>query len=176
MPESARVLTLEAEVQKFRVECERYFNGAVAVPPEELAQDIRETIREIYGVGELDTPERFRLSGIVARFNALDERFNRRLREQATGPPRASAPPAVAQPRPASGLVLDDGSPVEASQALFRQLYGDASAARAEAFHHYLRQRAAEIRATTGCTQVRFEVRTEEGRRKLVARPVGSSS
>jgi len=177
MSETSQLQLLKTEVQRFRIESERYFNGAVAIPPEQLAQDIREAIRDIYSVGELDTPEQFRLNGIVARFNALDERFNRRFREHETGSrPPQSPPPTVEKPDLEHGIVVDEYSSADTSHTLFDHIYSNQPAEKADAFHHYLQRRAAEIRAKTGCSQVRFRVQTTNGHRKLVARPVVDSS
>jgi hypothetical protein len=96
---------LNREVQQLRVDFERFFNGALPFPPEELRGRVQAQIRHLRGLSNGATAvDSFRLSDLEARFNSYNELFNRRLRDVEEGRhpaarPAPPPPPGVTIPR-----------------------------------------------------------------------------
>jgi hypothetical protein len=176
----ARLARVGDLVERFRIEAERYFSGAVELPPEELRAQIQRALRDLRSVTLRSAVEQFRMSSLEARFNTLTELYGRRLRdrEEGRGAAARARPLVAAQPRydPEAGIVVGrepDGAAVE---ALFAGLARAGGAARLDldSFRGYLEKQAAEIRAKTGAERVQFRLAQEEGKIKLKARPVRS--
>ena len=171
---------LERDIRQLKIDFERYFNGGLPIPPEDFRQAVRQQIQKLRSQRLRALVDRFRLNTLEARFNTLDELFNRRLREREEG--LAGAPPAarLAAPTPRHydpyrGIVVGEAAPPEAIKALYKELYDDATPT-AEAnfrrFHTYLLGQMATIRERSGCDEVSFRIANEEGRLKLKAKPV----
>ncbi len=169
---------LDQSIQQLKIDFERFFNGGLPIPPEDSRQAVRRQIRSLRSTPILALVDRFRLSTLEARFNTLDELFNRRLREHEEGPataPRRLAPPTPRQYDPYKGIVVGEAPPPEAIQALYRELYDDdtpTADASFRKFQTYLLGQMAAIRERSGCTEVKFRVATEGGAVKLKAKPV----
>lgn len=185
-PETAaldpRLVELGRLVDKFRVDAERYFNGAIPVPPEDLRLAVQRAFRDLRNAQLRSAVEQFRLSGLEARFNVLSETYGRRLRdrEEGRGPPRAPGAAAAAEPKrydPEQGVVLGRSADPEAVEALFAGLARGGAAGRLDldSFRNYLARQADEIRSKTGAEQVQFRLAREDGKIKLKARPVGGA-
>jgi len=174
----ARYLRLEAAVEQFRIDIERFFNGALLVPPEDLRSRIQRELREIRVGAAKGAVEQFRLGSLEARFNSLSELYGRRLREREEGR-SAVAPRAVPEaPRHdvRRGVVLSSRLEADAVEALWQGLAAAGGAARLEleTFRGYLARQLDEIRTRTGSASVQFRVVREGGRLKLKAKPVGA--
>lgn len=169
--------SLEARVRSFRIECERFFNGALPIPPEGLRDQVRARLRQLQERPGLNHADRFRINQIEARFNSYVELFNRRLREQEEGRSRAAIQAAQ---ETGSRFDLEQGVEVgpnvegEVVEALYNGLSKSAGSPRfdLESFRSYLEEQNAAIRAKTGCTRVRFRLATEGGRTKLKVKPL----
>ena len=103
----SRLQRCEELVEQFRIDIERFWNGALPIPPEELKAKIQREMRDLRGVSLLGALDQFRLGTLEGRFNSLSELYGRRLREREEGRgavvPRAAAPAAPAPIRaPAS--------------------------------------------------------------------------
>ena len=70
---------LEIGIKRLRIDFERFFNGALPTPPEELRQRIHRQIKDLRVEPLLSSAERFRLGNLEARYNTFTERFRRRL-------------------------------------------------------------------------------------------------
>ncbi|HEY0555179.1 MAG TPA: MXAN_5187 C-terminal domain-containing protein [Thermoanaerobaculia bacterium] len=171
---------LNRDVQQLRVDFERFFNGALPFPPEELRGRVQTQIRNLRTLTSSATAvESFRLSDLEARFNSYNELFNRRLRdiEEGRQPAGRQAPPPPAPRRydPAQGVVFADRVDPEAAEALYQGLVsapGDTPRFDLDSFQTYLARQVSAIREKTGCAAVQFRLATEDGKVKLKARPV----
>ena len=172
---------LGRDVQQLRVDFERFFNGALPFPPDELRGRVQAQIRQLRGMSNLATAvDSFRLSDMEARFNSYNELFNRRLRDSEEGrhlAARPAPPPAPRRYDPAQGIVFGDRIDPQAAEALYQGLAaspGDGPRFDLDSFQTYLARQVTAIREKTGCTQVQFRLAAEDGKIKLKARPVAA--
>lgn len=173
-----RLDQLAAGIDQFRVDCERYFSGGLALPPEELRAKLQATLRELHGVQLRAAAEQYRLGSLEARFNSLSELFGRRLREREEGRGFAARPLVAAEPPrhdPRAGVVLSNAGETDAVEAIWSGLASASGGGRKlelETFRGYLAQQIDAIRAKTGAASVQFRIVDEDGKVKLKARPV----
>ncbi len=169
---------LDQDIQRLKIDFERFFNGGLQTPPEEFRQAVQRQIRELRSTPMPVLVHRFRLNTLEARFNTLSELFNRRLREREEG---AVAVASVGRPTPGrydpyEGIVVGRQPAPEAIEALYSELY-ESGGRQAETdfrrFQTYLLGQLTEIRQRSGCAEVKFRVATEGGKLKLKAKPVG---
>jgi len=175
----SKLAQLAEAVEQFRVDAERFFNGGLALPPEELRARVQGMLRELRGVTLRAAADQYRLGSLEARFNSLSELFGRRLREREEGRGAPTPRAAAAPERPAfdarAGIVLRDAGEAAAVEALWSDLAaaGGGKRLELETFRGYVAKQVAEIRAKTGAGAVQFRVVEEEGRLKLKAKPLG---
>lgn len=173
-----RLGQLAEAIEQFRVDGERFFNGNLAVPPEELRTRLQAMLRELRGVQMRAAADQYRLGSLEARFNSLSELFGRRLREREEGRGAHPARPVAASPAreldARSGIELRDARDATAVEAIWSGLAAAGGGRRLEleTFRDYLARQIDEIRAKTGASSVQFRVVEEEGRLKLKAKPV----
>jgi len=180
--DGARLARLEKLVEQFRVEVERFFNGALPVPPEELRTAIQRTLQELRSAAPRGAAEQFRLGGLEARFNVLSELYGRRLRAREEG--RAPKPPARGAQSEAvsydarAGIVLSADEDRDAVEALWAGLATAGAGGRFEldAFRGYIARQVHDIRVKTGSEAVLFRVVQEEGKLKLKAKPISGGA
>jgi hypothetical protein len=172
---------LNRDVQQLRVDFERFFNGALPFPPEELRGRVLAQIRALRASSNGATAvDNFRLSDLEARFNSYNELFNRRLRDTEEGrhpAARHAPPPAPRRHDPAQGIVFGDRVDPEAAAALYQGLVsapGDTPRFDLDSFQTYIQRQVAAIREKTGCAEVQFRLASEDGKIKLKARPVAA--
>jgi hypothetical protein len=172
---------LGRDVQQLRVDFERFFNGALPFPPEELRGRVQAQIRQLRGMSNLATAvDSFRLGDMEARFNSYNELFNRRVRDTEEGrhpAARSAPPPAPRRYDPAQGITFGDRVDPEAAEALYQGLVsapGDTPRFDLDSFQTYLARQVTAIREKTGCAEVQFRLATEDGKIKLKARPVAA--
>ncbi len=170
---------LGRDIQQLRVDFERFFNGALPFPPDELRGRVQAQIRQLRGMTSLATAvDSFRLGDMEARFNSYNELFNRRVRDNEEGRHPAARPaPAPASRRydPEQGIVFGDRIDPQAAEALYQGLAaspGDSPRFDLDSFQTYLARQVNAIREKTGCAQVQFRLAAEDGKIKLKARPV----
>jgi hypothetical protein len=172
---------LGRDLQQLRVDFERFFNGALPIPPEDLRNRVQAQLRQLRNISITTAVDNFRLGDIEARFNSYNELFNRRLRDREEGRQPQAAPPAPPPARrydPEKGILVGDRVDPEAAEALYQGLAsgpGDSPRFDLDTFQTYLVKQAATLRAKTGCTEVQFRVAVEDGKTKLKARPVQGS-
>jgi hypothetical protein len=179
---------LAADVQRLRVDFERFFSGVLPFPPEDLRSRVQAQLRGLRNFNGGSAVDRFRLSDLEARYNSYNELFIRRVRDLEEGRrrtahtlPAAPAPAPAPAPRydPEAGIVIGRQPRPEAVEALYRELTagggGGAAGPRFDlaSFGSYLERQAAAIRERTGCDEVQFRLAAEDGKWKLKARPVG---
>ena len=170
---------LTRDLQQLRVDFERFFNGSLPAPPDELRGRIQTQLRQLRGVNMTSSVDSFRLGDLEARFNSYNELFNRRLRDAEEGrqPARHAPlpPPAARRYDPAKGILFGESIDAEAAEALYQGLAaapGDSPRFDLDSFQTYLARQVAAIRDKTGCSEVQFRLASEDGKVKLKARPV----
>ena len=170
---------LGEEIEQLQLDFRRFFAGDLAIPPDELRNRIQGHIRKIRGQKLNRSVDRFRLTGLEARFNSYSEMFTRRVRELEEGAHRQSvaAPGAAAVAYNAQrGVVLSPGYEPAAAEALFSELGkqgGQPAKMDLLSFRTYLDRQLDVIRQRTGCREVQFRISVEKGKVKLKAKPVG---
>jgi len=167
----------ETMIEQFRIDIERFWNGAMPIPPEDLKTRIQRELRELRGVSLRGALDQFRLGTVEARFNSLSELFGRRLRDREEGRGAAAArvaPPAQPSHDPHAGIVFRGEPDSVAIEALWGGLVASGGGARIEleTFRGYITRQLGEIRIKTGVVAVQFRVVQEEGKLKLKARPL----
>jgi hypothetical protein len=183
---------LAADIRQLRVDFERFFSGALLIPPDELRRRVQARLRQLRTVNTMSAVDRFRLGDLEARHNSYDELFTRRLRDREEGrlrtgqapppPPPAPAPPAGYDP--GAGIVIGPDPDPRAVAALYAGLTavgapgGGAEVPRFDlaSFGSYLQRQAAAIRAKTGCAEVQFRLAAEDGKLRLKARPLSPAT
>jgi hypothetical protein len=171
---------LNREIQQLRIDFERFFNGALPFPPDELRTRVQNQLRHLRSQKGASAVDAFRLGDLEARFNSYNELFNRRVRDQEEGRQPAARPVPPPAPRrydPAQGIVVGDRVDPDAAEALYQGLVtapGEAPRFDLDSFQTYLARQVTAIREKTGCTQVQFRLATEDGKVKLKARPVAA--
>lgn len=167
---------LADRIQDLRVEYERFFNGALLIPPLELQEHIQGLLRRLRGRPMTAFADRFRLTQLEARFNSFVELANRRLREreEGRGAARVARSGDERRPDPRQGVVVGERVATEAVEILYAGLCQGRTPPRfdLDSFRDYLHRQSASIRTKTGCSEVRFRVVDEDGQVKLKARPV----
>jgi hypothetical protein len=169
---------LAERIRVLRIDFERFFNGALAVPPHAQRDRILAALRHLRDQPLLTFADRFRLLQLEARFNSYCELYSRRLREREEGGGAGRvAPPEGPRFDPEEGVVIEERARPEAVEALYQALCraGEGPRFDLESFRIYLDRQTEEIRSKTGCRQVRFRLVEEEGRTKLKARPIKAS-
>lgn len=168
---------LARDIRLLQIEYEKYFNGALPIPPEDFRNRVQTQIRNLRNTTTTSAVDNFRLADLEARFNSYNELFNRRVREREEGRHRAHRPAPVEVRRfdPRKGIVVGETVDPEAAEALYQGLAsgpGDGPRFDLDSFQTYLARQAAAIRAKTGCAEVQFRLADEEGKLKLKARPL----
>ncbi len=173
---------IQKRVERFRIDIERYFNGALPFPPEELRNQIHHDFRLAQDGTMRSAADQFRLSGLEARFNTLSELFGRRLREREEGRGAVTPTPPPTRQRleydPRAGIVLGAQPDDDAVEALWGGLATAGAGAKFEldTFRTYIARQVMQIRTKTGSEAVLFRVVQEEGKLKLKAKPLAGGS
>lgn len=166
------------DLQRLRVEYERFFNGATAIPPEARRDEMESRLRLLRNAPARGAAEQFRLSSLEARFNSYQELWRRRLQNQEEGrtPTRGRTAPTPAFDVE-RGVVARTGIDADAAEALYRRLQQDSDSGLrfdVDRFRGYLESQLTAIRQRTGAEAVRFRLADEGGKMKLKAMPVDS--
>ncbi len=179
---------VERQISRLRIDFERFFSGELKLMPVQSRRRLENLLKRLWEVEVERAADRFRLQMLQERFTTLSELWERKQRLREEGRPlaprevpgRVAAPPA-----PHSGAPGDAGAPAPVKakpRADFRPLFERYRAARQglgedvsrmsyERFEELVRQKAEEIRRRTGTGKLIFEVRTEDGKVRLVGRP-----
>lgn len=164
---------LEHGIYELKVEFERFFNGALPVPPVALKERLQAALSRLRDRPMINFADRFRLQQLEARFNTYGELQNRRLRDREEGRAAAAAPAARPRFDLAAGVVLDDSLRDDAVEALYAGLVaGGGARFDLSSFRSYLTQQLTAIRGKTGCEEVRFRLVQEDGQTRLKAKPI----
>jgi len=181
---------LERAINQLTIEYERFFTGDLKLPPVATIRRLDQTIRRLSDVEPDRAADRFRFQNIQNRLQAVKELWGKRLQARETGrlaagraAAAAAAAPGAAQPTPpATGDASGPESVKTKKRVSFvplferyldarRKLGEDVSRLKYEKFEEQVRRQAEEIRNRTGTTRLVFEVRTIEGKVRLIGRP-----
>jgi hypothetical protein len=165
----------ERDLKRLRVEFEKFFNGALAVPPEEQQQRLASDLRRLRNASQMTAAESFRLNGLEARFNSYCELFGRRQRDLEEGRTAAAKRAALVQrPDPEAGMTVRENLSAEVVESLFEGLCRGAEPPRfdLDTFGRYLGQQLEQIRQKSGNQAVQFRVEREGTKMKLKAKPI----
>lgn len=171
---------LARDIRQLQVDFERFFNGGLPLPPEELRTRVQTQLRNLRNLNMTTAVDSFRLNDLEARYNSYNELFNRRMRdveEGRRGPHKVFAFVEKQRFDPRGGIVFGSDIDPEAAEALYHGLAagaGDGPRFDLDSFQTYIRRQTEAIRQKTGCAEVQFRVAEEEGKLKLKARPVPS--
>ena len=167
---------LAKTLKVLQVEYEKFFNGALDIPPGEEHAKLSKAIRRLRGRKQMTSVDRFRLMQLESRFNSYSELFNRRLRhkEEVGRAAVQSKAENAAKATARNGVVVRDKLAPRDVEALYGELASgnNQGSFDLESFRVYLSRQAGEIRRKTGCREVRFRVVEEGGRTKLKAKPI----
>jgi hypothetical protein len=191
MKHEETIKRLDQEIQTLRIECERFFNGDLKLPPEKARNDLQTSIRSLLNSPLTNYAERFRISTLEAKFNSFNELFLRRMRKLEDGDLLFKAPVAsAARPRPQKkkrkplnrvapvqiAKVLDTEAP---SQETLQALYGEIQKATPsrplpdfQKFSRTLSTQLSKLRTKTGCREVQINCTPNGGKLKLVVKPI----
>lgn len=172
---------LGQDIRRLQVDFERFFNGGLPLPPEELRTRIQTQIRTLRNIKITSSVDSFRLGDLEARFNSYNELFNRRVRDREEGrhrPARFAAAEEKSRYDPAAGIVVGERMDPQAVEALYQGLAGRGEGPKfdLDSFQTYLARQVAALREKTGCSEVQFRLADEDGKLKLKARPVAGKS
>lgn len=162
----------ERELNRLRIDFERFLNGALDVPPVELEQSLVRELQSLRSKAKASV-EQFRLGTVEGKLQSLRERYQRRLRDKEMGHAPIHREPAPSID-PSAGVELRDRVDDAAATALYRALYSESKSVPPdmEKFRSSLARQVASVRQKTGCSAVRLRVVEEDGRPKLKARPI----
>lgn len=163
----------EIEVKRLRREFERYFAGALDLPPKQLEAKVEQQIKRLRAQAK-SPAHQFQTGALEASFGSYRELYNRRVRDQEEGRVQRRTRTEVPLPDPRAGILVRDELPENAVQALYRELYGrvEAPAVGQDQFRKYLHDQAERIRERTGCTGIVFRLEESDGKPRLKARPL----
>jgi hypothetical protein len=186
---------LATSIRQLQARWDMYFSGVEKRPPNEAHARVEKVIREYDRSVIRNNADRFRLQGLVSRFNTLNELWQKRLRAREEGrafglhgrqaavapapPPR---PEPEAPPRPGGsggefrvGDAERDGAAVRALYDRFveeRQRTGEGAAPAYESFRELIGKQTAKILGAKGARAVDFRLDTKDGRVALKAKVV----
>lgn len=186
---------LATSIRQLQARWDMYFSGVEKRPPNEAHARVEKVIREYDRSVIRNNADRFRLQGLVSRFNTLNELWQKRLRAREEGrafglhgrqaavapepPPR---PEPEAPPRPGgSGGEFRVGN-AERDDAAVRALYdhfveerqrtGEGAAPAYESFRQLIGKQTAKILGAKGARAVDFRLDTRDGKVALKAKVV----
>ncbi len=178
---------LERSLRLLGVDYERFFTGDIKRPPVGPRKAIEETLKKL-GNAQIDRlADRFRLQALQSRYTALTELWDKRIQMREEGRLKGFRPltPEELGERPAAPAAVGDDTlstsvkgrrkdlkPLfERYCAARRALGEDVSKIRYERFEELVRRQASDIRRATGARRLVFEVKTQDGKVRLVGRP-----
>lgn len=171
----AQIAQLQQAIERFRIEAEQYFNGALKVPPEESRNNIQRLVRYLQDAN-LRSSEQFRVSNLAARWNTFNEIYGRRLREREEGRTlqvhRPAAPVEAPKPDPFVGVELDRRLSGPGVEVLYQELVSRSGARiDLETFRQQLARQLETLRAKTGTEGAIARLAQEDGKWKLKLKP-----
>jgi hypothetical protein len=187
---------LATSIRQLQARWDMFFSGIEKRPPNEAHTRVEKVIREYDRSVIRNNADRFRLQGLVSRFNTLNELWQKRLRAREEGrafgfhgrraealaPPPPPRPEPEAPPRPGgAGGEFRVGDPQRddaAVRALYdrfveeRQRTGEGAAPAYESFRDLIGRQTTKILGDKGARAVDFRLDTKDGKVALKAKVV----
>jgi hypothetical protein len=173
MKHSAVIDQLERDLRQLHVDFNRYFAGGLELPPELFRDEISKRLQRLRAQGVTGAADRFRLNAVSDRFNALNELFNRRLREELENPTRTKTEEETL-PDVRLGILVDGRPSTSALHALYDAIYSGRSEPRSgfAGFRDHLLEQLQSIQMRTGCRRVKLRVSSGDEKPLLKAQPI----
>lgn len=173
-----RLIRLEHEIRRMKVEFEQFMNGAPGVDlpsVERRRMRIGQELRRLRNEELKGVEESFRLANLESKYNSYCELFGRRVRRLEEGEVDRAGGGSRKSTDPERGLVVEGRVGDDAVEALYQGLHqraGNRPRFDVNSFRTYLERQLDTIRSKTGCERVMFRIAEEGGKMKLKARPV----
>jgi hypothetical protein len=196
MPLAEDLEAIEKQMRQLQIEWDKFFGGIEKKPPTDLKTRLEGIIRRHANIEIRNNTERFRYQTMVAKYNTLNELWNKKLRAREEGkafgvhglkadvlppPPPPVAAPAPRAMRPAAGgefRVQNPERDLAAVKALYenflaaRQKAGEHAVVKFDSFQKLIGQQASRILSDKGAQAVDFRLETKDGRVSLKAKVV----
>jgi hypothetical protein len=184
---------LAISIRQLQARWDMFFSGVEKRPPNEAHARVEKLIRQYDRSVIRNNADRFRYNGLTARFNSLNELWQKRLRAREEGRAfglhgrraEGAAPPLPPQPgAPSSPVgsgefrVGDSEGDDAAVRALYqrfveeRQRTGEGGAPAFESFRELIGKQTAKIIGNKGARAVDFRLETKDGKVALKAKVV----
>jgi hypothetical protein len=183
---------LEKSIRQLQIEWEKFFGAVEKKPPNELRARVERMLRE-YGNQDIrNNTERFRCQTLTARYNTMNELWNKKLRALEEGKPlgvhglkadQLPPPPAPreeAHPSARSAAVevrVRGESDLAGMNALFERFvearrHTGEGAVKFDSFQKLIAQQTSRILKEKGGQAVEFRLETKDGKVSLKAKLV----
>jgi hypothetical protein len=192
------ITTLENSIRQIQIEWDKYFAGLERKPPNDQKMRLEAVIRRHANAEIKNNTERFRYQSLVAKYNTLNELWQKKLRAREEGksfgvhglkadvlpppPPPAAHAVAGAGARPGGEpgevRVKNPERDAEAVRTLYdrfvaaRQAAGEAAPVKFDSFQKLIGQQASRLINEKGGQAVDFRLETKDGRVSLKAKIV----
>jgi hypothetical protein len=191
------VAAIDNSIRQIQIEWDKYFAGLEKKPPNDLKTRLEGVIRRYANAEIKNNTERFRYQSLVAKYNTLNELWQKKLRAREEGksfgvhglkadllPP---PPPTVAAHPPAAVRSASDAGEVrvqnpDRDQTAVRTLYdrflearqatGETAAVKFDSFQKLIAQQASRLIHEKGAQAVDFRLETKDGKVSLKAKVV----
>jgi hypothetical protein len=184
---------LATSIRQLQARWDMFFSGVEKRPPNEAHARVEKVIRQYDRSVIRNNAERFRLQGLVSRFNTLNELWQKRLRAREEGrafgfhgrrsgaaaPPPLPEPSGPSHPGGAGQFRVGDAERDDAAvRALYnrfveeRQRIGEGAAPAYESFRDLIGKQTAKILGDKGAQAVDFRLDTKDGKVALKAKVV----
>jgi hypothetical protein len=185
---------LATSIRQLQARWDMFFSGVEKRPPNEAHARVEKLIRQYDRSVIRNNADRFRLQGLVSRFNTLNELWQKRLRareegrafgfhgrraETAAPSPPPPEPTGPSRPGGAGEFRVGDAERDDAAvRALYdrfveeRQRIGEGAAPAYESFRQLIGKQTAKILGDKGARAVDFRLDTKDGKVALKARVV----
>ena len=77
--------SLERKINQLKIQYDQFFSGAIRQAPVKLREEINQTVRQCVGQRLGNATLKFRLQGLISRFNSYTRYWDRVLREMEEG-------------------------------------------------------------------------------------------
>src|SRR5262245_10661310 len=197
MPLAEDLEAIEKSIRQLQIEWDKVCSGIEKKPPTDMKSKVEGIIRRHANIEIRNNTERFRYQTMVAKYNTLNELWNKKLRAREEGkafgvhglkadilPPPPPPAPVAALPRamrPAGGgefRVQNPERDLDTVKALYenylaaRQKAGEHAVVKFDSFQKLIGQQASRILSDKGAQAVDFRLETKDGKVSLKAKVV----
>ena len=181
-----RLIRLEEDIRRLKVEFDIYFNGAAKRPPYDTKSRVESTIKRLADERSLSFAQRYHYNSLVARYTSFRELWRRNVQSREEGYDKAASVRSNHLHRndekksktPRETFTCADAhTDVETVKSLYNALV-EAKRACGEPtddfsfprFHHLVAQKTDALKQSLNCARVQFSVSVEDGRVQFKAK------